>query len=126
MTARAYASNHTLEHLFDVEDRDEDDEMVYESGLPDDLSALLRLNRNHTKAEAAREKILRYHMLSDDGVNVDAFVGMELGTLPHAVAWAGRDSAGFPVLFGLVQSLPSLFEPNATGKAAGAKRKRPE
>ncbi|KAL9185703.1 hypothetical protein ACHAXT_003480 [Thalassiosira profunda] len=121
-----YSSNHTLEHLLDPDDRDDDDEMVYESDLPYDLLVLLQLNRDHTKAEAARQKILRYHMQSDDGVNVDAFVRMELGTLPHAIAWAGRDSAGFPVLFGLVQSLPSLFESNATGKAAGAKRKRPE
>ena len=72
----------------------------------------------------ARQKIIKYHMLKDDGIDVGVFIGMELNKLPSAVSWMGRerDDIGLSVLYQLCKSLPCLFESNL--KVAGLKRKR--
>ena len=92
-----YSSNHTLQKL--------DDGLGGIDHLPNDLVSLLDMNRNNTKAETARQKILEYHLLRD-GVNVEAFVDMDVKVLPLAMAWIGRDRTGFQVLFRLLQNAP--------------------
>ena len=76
-----FLSNHTLKRVTRPYDEDR---------IPSDVVTLLRLNRENDEVGAARMKILRYHF-PDDGANMQLFVDMELGILPHALAWAGRD-----------------------------------
>lgn len=111
-----FASNHTIRHIC-YENNDDH--------LPADIQSLLTLNRDcDSKFEAARMKILLHHML-DDGVNVDALVDMEVGVIPYAIDWIGKEDIGHPVLYKLCQSLPSLFECNKKVQGISAlKRKR--
>ena len=114
-----YTSNHTL-HCVSGEDDDDDDD----DDIPFALEGLLYINKYNTESEAARQKIIKYHMLKDDGIDVGVFIGMELNKLPSAVSWMGRerDDIGLSVLYQLCKSLPCLFESNL--KVAGLKRKR--
>jgi len=112
-----YTSNHTL-HCVSGEDDDDDND------IPFALEELLYINKYNTESEAARQKIIKYHMLKDDGIDVGVFIGMELNKLPSAISWMvrERDDIGLSVLYQLCKSLPFLFESNL--KVAGLKRKR--
>ena len=123
----AYTSNHTLYDVSnEIDDNDDDDEDANLNAPPsDDLNKLLRINqrnRGKSKSVVAREKIIKFHMLKDVGIDVNAFVCMELNELPSAISWIGRDTIGFSVLYQLCKSLPCLFESNL--KVVGVKRKR--
>ena len=113
-----YTSNHTL-HCVSSEDDDDDDDMPYS------LEELLYINKYNTTSKAAREKIIKYHMLKDDGIDVGVFIDMELNKLPSAVLWMGRgkDGIGLSVIYQLCKSLPCLFESNLK-VAITLKRKR--
>lgn len=112
----AYLSNHTLQMIC-YEDGEE-------SLLPEPLRLLLGLNRNNTKREAARQKILQFHICKNNGADLEAFVGMELNVLPVAMAWIGRDDVGRSAIYQLCRTLPSLFSTNGKQGSAGLKRKR--
>ena len=92
---------------------------------PAPLVALLTLNKNDNEAEVVRQKIINYHFFKGEK-NMEEFVDMELNVLPHVIAWTGRDNHGFSLLYCIVHSMPSLFDPDskAAKLAAGAKRKR--
>ena len=117
-----YTSNHTLHEVL----KDEEDEGIDMNVIPDDLTELLDINEIYTKSEAARVKIIKYHMLKDEDIDVAVFVGMELNEIPSAMSWMGKekDDIGLSVLYQLCKSLPCLFESNLN--VAGLKRKRSE
>ena len=106
-------SNHTL-HDLDLH-----------GCVPAPLSVLLGLNQNANKTEVVRQKIINYYFLNGEN-NMEEFVDMEVNVLPHVIAWTGRDGNGFSLLYCLVQSMPSLFDPDSKAAklaAAGSKRK---
>jgi len=108
-----YESNHTLQEIGKSA-----------RNIPSDLVSFLRSNRNNNKVEVAREKIIQQHF-SKSVNNIQDFLEMELEVLPHAISWIGRDGTGFPLLYHLVQSMPSLlFNSDSEAKGAGTKRKR--
>lgn len=99
--------------------------------IPEELEALLQMNRNENKVEVARRKILRYHF-SDGERNMEELVGVNANVLPQAMTWMGRDHHGLSVLFQFAKAIPVLF---ATGKdpatksnerTRGAERRNPE
>mmetsp|Transcript_38962 Transcript_38962/g.70190 ORF Transcript_38962/g.70190 Transcript_38962/m.70190 type:complete len:580 (+) Transcript_38962:354-2093(+) len=111
-----FLSNHTLEflrseyHIFNFND------------LPIDLRSLLRINRENSKSQSARIKIIKTHF-SGSKINLQPFVAMELQVLPHAIAWMGRDGIddndeittetnGRSLLYQFLRGIPSLFEIN--------------
>ena len=101
-----YNSNHTLERLSWEPD---------ESHLPEDLRSLLIINRENTKSQAARLKIIKTHFYGN-GIDMQHFIDLELNVLPCAMAWIADDSAndaeglGFGLLYRFVRTLPTLFE----------------
>ena len=50
------------------------------------------------------------------------FFDMDLKLMPHAVAWIGRDTVGFPLLHRLIRGMPSLCDYHGNAKLAVAKR----
>lgn len=105
-----YASNHMLNDVITHSGDDND--------LPKDLKTMLRINGRYDimfryifKERAAREKILRCHMSTFNGIN-DVFVDMDLGVMPFAIAWMGWDDKGHSALYQLFRSRPGLLERN--------------
>ena len=94
-----FNSNHTFERLHG----NPLNESIYD--MPDDLRALLMLNRENTHFEAARRKILKVHF-SD--FNIQSFINMELKALPHAIAWMARDEYASSLLYRFVRDT-SIF-----------------
>ena len=124
-----YSSNHTLQKVVDEEDGQVNPDCHIDGHsyhFPKDLRSVLQINRCGTIAHAAREKIIRYHMLKGNDVNVKVFLEMEQNEMPSAISWLGRNDIGLSVLFKLSKSLPDLFESkmNMKVKVKRAKRKR--
>ena len=94
-----------------------------EANLPSDLASYLQLNRNYSKAEVARQKILQYHFSNGES-NVEEFVGMELEVLPCAMSWIGRENDGLALLYNVLQSMPTMFDFDSDANAVSGKRKR--
>lgn len=104
-----YQSNHTLERLCS------DDS---ESWLPVELTYVLQINRENSKSQIARLKIIKTHFSGID-INTLPFTDMGLEVLPNAIAWMGQDCGHdkvSDVLFALLRNMPSL------GGKAGIKR----
>ena len=55
------------------------------------MQALLKLNRENTRFEAARRKIIKVHFSSGDDISMQPFIDMNLKVLPRAVSWLARD-----------------------------------
>jgi len=107
-----YYSNHTFNSV-DLDMR-----------ILGDLASYLQMNTNENKAEVARQKILEYHFTGGEK-NVQEFVDMDLGLMPYALAWIGRDCTGHTLFYRLSMSMPALFDSNAKAKnALKLKRKR--
>ena len=102
-------SNHTLEA---VRGPDQVDDRVV---------SYLKLNKNDNKSEVARRKIIQYYFVN--GEEMQEFVDMELGVLPHAMGWMCRNDTGHSILYQLVRAMPSLFDYESMKTVAG-KRKR--
>ena len=111
-----YNSNHTLSDIGNIGYRVRD--------FPTKLTDYLQLNENDNKLEVAREKIIRSHFLNGED-NMQDFVDMELGLLPHALGWTGRNNIGHSLLYRLVHSMPLLFdyESRKAKATTGMKRK---
>ena len=96
-----FNSNHTLQlfyHKFD------------QGSLPNELSSLLRLNRESSVSEAARLKIIKSHF-SGSEINMQPFMEMNLNVRPHAIAsWMAKDMH----LYELLRAMPSLLESSKT------------
>ena len=83
------------------------------------------------KKQVARQKIIRYHFLKDNEVDVTEFVTMEMNVLPRAMDWFGRaGDDGRSLMFTLLQSMPCLFDTDGmkalqnSGKASSSQVKR--
>lgn len=74
-----FDSNHSLQRLCP-----EDMEII----LPDGIRALLEINRECTREEAAAEKIIKTHF-SPEGI--EPLHDFDAKVLPHAVEWIARD-----------------------------------
>jgi len=101
-----FNSNHTLQ-LFYHDFR----------SLPNDLSSLLRLNRESSVSQAARLKIIKSHF-SGSEINMQPFMEMNLNVRPHAIAWMAKDIH----LYELLRAMPSLleqFEDDVIGRRKG-------
>jgi hypothetical protein len=98
-----FNSNHTLQlfyHDF--------------KSLPNDLSSLLRINRESSVSQAARLKIIKSHF-SGSEINMQPFMEMNLNVRPHAIAWMAKDMQ-------LLRAMPSLleqFEDDVIGQRKG-------
>ena len=90
-----FNSNHTLQRIIDPKYSDE-------SRLPSDLQTLLQLNRENTKSEAARRKILKVHFSGT--FNMQPFIDMDLNALPHAIAWMARNEYGSSLTYTFVRN----------------------
>ena len=53
--------------------------------------------------EAARRKILKVHFSGD--FSMQPFIGMDLKTLPHAIAWMAKDEYGSSLLYQFVRNM---------------------
>ena len=93
-----FNSNHTLEMIFDPYNNDGIDE----SQLPSNLRTLLQLNRENTKSEAARRKILNVHFSGN--FNMQPFIDMDLKVLPDAISWMARNEHGISLLYQFVRN----------------------
>ena len=104
-----FSSNHTLQRLVEPDKRHLSSsrsslwpwDLADEPDLPPDLQNLLRLNRENTKIEASRRKILNVHFSGD--FNMQPFISMDLKALPHAVAWMAKDEYGSSLLYQFVR-----------------------
>lgn len=111
--AATFSSNHTLRRL---------------GKLPaplwrESVLSNLQLNENDDKSQVARQKVLRHHF-SDRAMdaNVNIFLKMDMATIPHAVAWMGRDNDGISLLHRFICSMPSIFKLNSgKGKVEGCR-----
>ena len=53
---------------------------------------MLRLNKENSKREAARLKVIETHFLGPTGFAVQPFVEIDLVVLPRAIAWMSKHS----------------------------------
>jgi Ran GTPase-activating protein (RanGAP) involved in mRNA processing and transport len=101
-----YSSNHTLHTLEKFDD--------VRAEIPDNLSTLLRLNKNQDKSSVRRQKILIHHFHGTVRGTVVKGIpkinGMSRSTLPSALEWIGRDALGFSVMYKVVRGIPTLLE----------------
>lgn len=97
------SSNHTLQNISNNK------YFQYEHQLPKDIRSLVRFNRLNDEI-AARRKIIRSHFI--DETSMQLFIDdndIDVGVMPHLLAWIGRDFFGHDLLFRVVESMPSLF-----------------
>ena len=113
-----FNSNHTLERTIDP-----DDEIDDESRLPSDLHTLLQLNRENTKIEAARCKILQCHFSGSD-ISIQPFIDFDLKALPHAIAWMAKDEHGSSLLYTFVQNTTLFVGIGGVTKTGGEPRSK--
>ena len=113
-----YTSNHTFKEV--IEKSQFGTRKITPSKVVDEL---LELNNHVTKSEVARQKILQYHFFNGNDIDTQLFFDMDLKLMPHAVAWIGRDTVGFPLLHRLIRGMPSLCDYHGNAKLAVAKRK---
>jgi hypothetical protein len=96
---RTFNSNHTLEWIYGKSNYDE---FLYSV----DLVCLLRLNRENSKSQAARLKIIKTYFsgskINDQPFNVDR---MKLYVRPHAIAWMAKDEH----LYQFLRAMPWLL-----------------
>ena len=105
-----YNSNHTLEILCG--------KFRQKTLLSEDLITMLRINKENSVNQAARIKIIGTHF-SGSNINTQIFSRMELGVLPIAIAWMGRDdenSGISDVLFAFLRSQPLVCDTKGKSK----------
>lgn len=97
-----------------------------DGAFPDELMSAFKLNKKETKAEVARQKILQHHFLTDEGINVQGLIDLDMKLLPRAIAWVGKGKTELSLLYRLLQGVAFVFELPAekTMGVGGMKRKR--
>ena len=75
---------------------------------PSCLSAYLQMNQEQNKFHVARQKIIQTHFTGDMDIDMQHFVDLELGVLPHAISWAG--GAGLSFFYSFVRNNPLFYE----------------
>lgn len=96
-----FNSNHTLERLRGGQ--------YGQNTPPANVMSLLHINGDNGRYAAARLKIIHTHFCGTN-IGTQPFMVMELGVLPQAVAWAGKDVSGRSLMYQLIRSLPFMFE----------------
>merc|ERR1719253_922357 len=76
-----YQSNHTVQKL-----------LVKRQMLPENVRAILRLNRDNSQSEAARLEVIKAHF--QGGFTTPPFLNMQWTLLPRAIAWMGSQGHG--------------------------------
>ena len=111
----AFSSNHAL-HTLDI---------CSEVGrVREDVVSLLKMNKNESKAETARRKILKYYFL-DEKLTGHVFPRMLESVLPCAIGWVCRDHHGFSTMYNLLRCLPSIVSNSSYGlHTSGAKKRK--
>jgi hypothetical protein len=89
-----FNSNHTLERICGG--------MVF---VPEELTSLLRINRENSVSQAARLKIIKTHF-SGNNINMEPFNKMAVNVRPHAIEWMAKDMH----LYELLRAMPSLLD----------------
>ena len=109
-----YNSNHTVEKLC------EEDWYWFSN----ELTSILRINKENDTNQAARIKIIKAHF-SGPVIDTQVFTDMKLNVLPSAIAWMGRggvNGESIDLLFSYFRSMPSVCDPknkNKKRKAVG-------
>jgi hypothetical protein len=83
----------------------------------------LKINKENSNSQAARIKIIKTHF-SGSKIKTQAFTSMEIGVLPAAIAWMGRDDesskimigSGINILFSFLKSTPLVCESKSNCK----------
>jgi len=96
-----YHSNHTLNMLYAREYPLLDGS----TGLPEELTSLLQINKENNKNQAARLKIIKTHFSGND-IKMEPFTKIAVGARPHAIAWMAKDMHFYEFL----RAMPSLLE----------------
>jgi hypothetical protein len=89
-----YHSNHTLTSVGGG--------MVF---VPEELTSLLRINRENCPSQAARLKIIKTHFSGND-IKMKSFAKMAVNVRPHAIEWMAKDMH----LYELLPAMPSLLD----------------
>eukprot|EP01083_Nonionella_stella_P291219 991002_1 len=121
--AYTFQSNHTLETLCDLD---------FEFALPGKVRSLLELNRESSRRDAARLKVLKYYFGSNEVIL--PFMGMGVDVLPRAIAWMGQDAsnnnsgrdhtAGLSLLYRFVLTAPLCFVQKKLDNVQSSKRRK--
>ena len=86
--------------------------------LPEDIRSLLVMNREYSKRQAARQKIIKTHF-SCSHVNILSFVDMESKIKPFVPTWMAQNCVmnanmtsgnGFSLLYQFVQNMASFYD----------------
>ena len=104
-----YNSNHTLENLC-LE--------YFHTFLPASTISLLRINKESSKSQAARIKIINTHF-SGSNINTQVFTEMDVRVRPVAIDWMGRDQGSnetSDLLFAFIRNVPSLCDTTSKSK----------
>ena len=126
-----FYSNHTIQTISPLKngDDDEEDDDIYElgsSGLSENVRSLFQLNRENSKMEAARRKIINVHFTED--CNMQPFVDMDLEVLPHVIAWMARDEYGHTLMYQFLRNFTGVIDvrrgTKSESKSNTQKRKR--
>ena len=100
-----FNSNHTLEMRSHESEEHESSEFNDYRLWPNDISSLLKINRENSVSQAARLKIINTHF-SGSEINMRPFMEMNLSVRPYAVAWMAKDER----VYELLRAMPSLLE----------------
>ena len=73
--------------------------------VPEELTSLLRINRENSVSQAARLKIIKTHF-SGNNINMEPFNKMAVNVRPHAIEWMAKDMH----LYELLRAMPSLLD----------------
>jgi Ran GTPase-activating protein (RanGAP) involved in mRNA processing and transport len=96
-----FNSNHTLEFIC----HEYESIVIPYFTLPNDLSSLLKINRECSVSEAACIHIIKMHF-SGSEINMQPFMEMNLSVRPHVIAWMAKDMHVYELLL----AMPSLLE----------------
>ena len=100
-----FNSNHTLEMRSHESDEHESDRFNDKWLWPNDISSLLKINRENSVSQAARLKIINSHF-SGSEINMQPFMEMNLNVRPYAIAWMAKDER----VYELLRAMPSLLD----------------
>ena len=92
-----YQSNHTLYIS------------IGHHSLPGNIDSYFRLNKGNEPKDAARKKILKAHFT--EKIDMQRFIDMDLGVLPHFLAWMGRDGTEISTsMYLFVGNMPLIYD----------------
>ena len=115
-----WSSNHTLCNLGDFSIGETDNDSEYEVKMPQNVHALLEMNKHKDKKQVARMKVIENHFAGDFDVN--ALACNEKKLLPRAISWLGKDSLGCSAVYYMVRAMPEICESDQTNGPRNSKR----